>query len=73
MSEAPYFKPHEEGPIFPDKGNDLVDDVETFLSATNRDVEADVARQNIRDMSDDSFGLWVRETLKDMGITPPEA
>lgn len=73
MSDAPYFKPHEEGPIFPEEGKNLVNDVETFLSASDRDTAADVARQNIKDLSDDSFKLWARETLKEMGITPPES
>ena len=71
MSDAPYFKPHEEGPIFLDKDAELVDDVDTLLRASDRDVSDEVARQNIHDMAKNSFKVWTSEKLKELGIEYP--
>jgi hypothetical protein len=72
MSEVPYFKPHETGPIFPDEGNALTDDVETFLRGHNRDASNEVARENTRDRSEASLKLWLSKNLKVLDIGPDQ-
>lgn len=51
MTDAPYFKPHEEGPLFPDDASRMGDDVDTFLAAYNRDVSVEVVGANIQDLT----------------------
>jgi|GEM_PF-4414451 len=73
MSDVPYFKPYQEGPIFPDEGDRLAEDAASFLRASDRDVADEVARRNIEDMSEDSFRLFVSTKLKELGIDIPRA
>lgn len=64
MLEAPYFKPPQEGPIFPDTDGSLAADFETFLGAVNRDVADAVARQNLHDIARDSYKIWLKNRLR---------
>ena len=68
MTDADYFKPHQEGPIFvdPDAVVELQDDVDTFLAGVDRDTEAAVAGQNVRDMAEASFRLWLAQQMKEV-------
>jgi hypothetical protein len=72
MTEVPYFKKHETGPIFPDEGDALADDVETFLRSSDRDVNSKVAKENTRDGAKASFKLWLSENLKELDIDPDQ-
>lgn len=61
MSDVPYYKPPEEGPMFPDDADGLGDEFEGFLRANDRDVEHDVTIQNIKDKTEASFQLWLAQ------------
>lgn len=66
---TPNYMPHEEGPLFPDDAPGMVDDLSVLLSATDRDVEDAVARQNMRDMSETSFKAWLKVKLNETDTT----
>lgn len=70
MSDVPYYKPPTEGPLFPDEAEGVADEFSTFLAASDRDVSDEVARQNIKDKSEESFKVWLQQQLEDMGINP---
>lgn len=72
MTDVPYFKKHETGPIFPDESEALVDDAETFLRSSDRDVNDEVARENTRDRAEASFKLWLSDNLKELSIDPDQ-
>lgn len=64
MTDVPYFKPPEEGPLWPDEADTMAEDATNFLIAYNRDVSDAVARQNGSDKTRASFKVWL-----DAGIT----
>jgi hypothetical protein len=70
--DVPYYKPHREGPLFPEDGRGIGDEFEVFLGANDRDVSDEVARKNTQDMADDSFRTWAQpiidRKLKEMGL-----
>lgn len=71
MADAHYYRPHEEGPLFPDDARDLVDGATTLLAAVDRDVEEAVATQDIQAAVEDSWLAWVGQKLQELGLTPP--
>ena len=73
MSDVPYYKPPQEGPIFADEAGDITDEFSAFLAASDRDVSDAVARQNIADKTDASFKLWLELKLRDLGVSPPDS
>ncbi len=54
------YAPFTEGPLFPEDAGGLVDELATYLRAKDRDVSDAVARENRRDMAEDSFRHWLR-------------
>ena len=63
MTDAPYYLPPEEGPIFPDESGDLAGEVDTFLRVLDRDVTDAVSRENTRDRAEASFEVWLRAKI----------
>lgn len=65
--------PFREGPLIPDDDGSLADEAAAYLQTDGRNVEDSVAREDIHDISLDSFRTWVRETLDELDTEDPEA
>jgi hypothetical protein len=66
MSDVPYYKPPEEGPLFPEDADGIGDEFETFLRASDRDVSDEVSRRDREDMTESSFRAFADNVLREI-------